>query len=284
MPSWSPDGTHLVCHTYSGEGIIVMKADGSGRESIVNHWGSPRWCPRRNRIASITETRDAIALFDCATGIERTIFRGPYSLRQGFGISPDGLRFCFGDYGGGVGLATMNERTMRANVRWLTKSGQCFHASWRPTAVALSSAGHAPKTTWTSFTSWMSILTTRQCGSPARIESEPIPTPIGRPTAKRLFSSAKPRRSNVLDLEPPTLHDCNGCFQTDPRTDATANLLTVLSTNSQYDIHKHKSSRPLAAATFWQGALLGKPFEAPDRRNTDRCSHSLCRSKHARPA
>jgi TolB protein len=132
MPSWSPDGTHLVCHTYGAEGIVVMNANGSGRESIVNHWGSPRWCPRGNRIASITETRDAIAIFDCATGIERTIFRGPYSLRQGFGISPDGLRFCFGGNGGGVGLATLNERTMRANVRWLTKSGQCYHASWAP--------------------------------------------------------------------------------------------------------------------------------------------------------
>jgi Tol biopolymer transport system component len=131
MPSWSPDGTHLVCHTYGTDGIIVMKTDGSGRESIIDHWGSPRWCPRGNRIASISR-QGTIAVFDCATGIERTVFGGPYSLRQGFGVSPDGLRFCFADNSGGIGLATLNEKTMEARVRWLTKSGQCYHASWAP--------------------------------------------------------------------------------------------------------------------------------------------------------
>jgi Tol biopolymer transport system component len=132
MPSWSPDGSQLVCHHYGRQvEIVVMNADGSGRETILNHWGSPRWSPRGNRIASIG-TEGTIALFDCATGKEWTIFRGPYSLRQGFGISPNGLRFCFADLRGGIGLATLNEQTMQASVRWLVRSGQCYHASWAP--------------------------------------------------------------------------------------------------------------------------------------------------------
>ena len=77
MPSWSPDGTHLVCHTYeSPQTVIVMNADGSGRETIVNHWGSPRWSPRGNRIATIGADR-GIALFDLATGKERSILAAP---------------------------------------------------------------------------------------------------------------------------------------------------------------------------------------------------------------
>jgi TolB protein len=137
MPSWSPDGKHLVFHAYGhptmgGAGIWVMKADGTGREKILDHWGSPRWSPRGNRIASIG-TQGTIALFDCATGAERTIFSGPtFFLRQGFGVSPDGLRFCFPGASGGVGLATLDERTMRASVRWLVETDQCYHASWAP--------------------------------------------------------------------------------------------------------------------------------------------------------
>jgi Tol biopolymer transport system component len=134
MPSFSPDGTQLVCHTYPGayqtHHIVVMNADGSGREAILNHWGSPRWSPRGNLIASILDNN--IALFDLATGRERTILSGFHSVRQGFAISPDGLRFCFANTNGGVGLATLDERTMQASVRMFVKSGTCAHASWAP--------------------------------------------------------------------------------------------------------------------------------------------------------
>jgi TolB protein len=132
MPSWSPDGTQLVCHTYnSPQTIVVMNAGGTGRETILNHWGSPRWSPRGDRIASVSP-EGTIALFDLSTGLERAIFHGPYSLWQGFSISPDGLRFCFGDSQGGIGLATLDERTMQAGVRWLVKGGLCYHSSWAP--------------------------------------------------------------------------------------------------------------------------------------------------------
>ncbi len=130
MPSWSPDGKQLVCHTYNPHAVVVMNADGSGRETVINHWGSPRWSPKGNRIASILN--GGIALYNIATGTELTIFRGPHTVRHGFAISPDGLRFCFGDEAGGLALATLDERTMSATTRWLAKDGMTSHASWAP--------------------------------------------------------------------------------------------------------------------------------------------------------
>ena len=89
MPSWSPDGTHLVFHTYDPRAVVVMNADGTGRETIVDHFGSPRWMPAGNRIALIG-SNGGIALFDLATGKERHVLMGPYSLRPGFAVRPMG--------------------------------------------------------------------------------------------------------------------------------------------------------------------------------------------------
>jgi Tol biopolymer transport system component len=131
MPSWSPDGTQLVFHTYDNpQTIVIMNADGSGRETIMNHWGSPRWLPRGNRIASCLDGN--IGLFDLATGRERMILPSRFSVRQGFAISPNGLQFFFGGTSGGVGLATLDERTMMATVRTIGSLRICRHASWSP--------------------------------------------------------------------------------------------------------------------------------------------------------
>ena len=121
MPSWSPDGKQLVCHTYSRPTtIVVLNPDGSGREAIINHWGSPRWSPKGNRIASILN--GGIALHDLATGTERNIFPRPYNVLHGFSISPDGLRFCFGD---------RTERPAGGDARRAQDDSQCA-----PTAQA----------------------------------------------------------------------------------------------------------------------------------------------------
>src|SRR4029079_18066571 len=73
MPSFSPDGTQLVCHTYDNpQTIVVMNADGRGRETIIDHWGSPRWSPRGNYIASLDAAKQ-ILIFDLTTGRERGI-------------------------------------------------------------------------------------------------------------------------------------------------------------------------------------------------------------------
>jgi Tol biopolymer transport system component len=132
MPSWSPDGTQLVFHTYDNpQTICVMNADGTGREKILDHWGSPRWSPCGDRIASIGRDR-GIALLDLKTGKEYDIIGGPYSLRHGFSISPNGQRFCFGDYNGGVALADLHEHARQATVRWIVKSGASYHSTWSP--------------------------------------------------------------------------------------------------------------------------------------------------------
>ena len=75
---------------------------------------------------------DNLALYDLATGTERIIHCGPYSVRQGFAISSDGLRFCFGQSNGGVALATLDEKTMLATARPVVSSGVCSHASFSP--------------------------------------------------------------------------------------------------------------------------------------------------------
>lgn len=131
MPSWSPDGTHLAFHTYGAPQTptVVMKADGSGRETIVNHWGSPRWMPG-NRIALIGSA--GISIFDLAGGTERTIVGTPNFLRPGFAVSPDGKQFIFGYYDGGLYLANLDPRTMRTSMTTLWTFGFCYHASWSP--------------------------------------------------------------------------------------------------------------------------------------------------------
>lgn len=158
MPSWSPDGTHIVCHTYDNpQCIVVMNRDGSGRETIVSHWGSPRWSPRGNRIASILNGN--IALLDLATGHERTILSGPYRARQGFSISPDGLRFCFPGEDGGVYLATLDETTMQASVRTLVANWSCAHASWAPDGKRVVFSWESRNKLINAINSWGGLLT-----------------------------------------------------------------------------------------------------------------------------
>jgi TolB protein len=137
MPSWSPDGTQLVFHTYDNpQSICVMNADGSGREKILDHWGSPRWSPRGNRIASLSPDRQ-ILLFDLITGKERTILPGRYAgsyhyvAQIGFGFSPDGLYISFGD-DGGLFVLTLDEQTSKTGIGWLVRGGIARHCSWSP--------------------------------------------------------------------------------------------------------------------------------------------------------
>lgn len=138
MPSWSPDGTQLCCHTYDNpQSVTVMNTDGSGREVVINHWGSPRWVPRGNRIATLSENSQ-IMLFDLERGTEQSIFPPKYvnsyhyASQLGFGVSADGLRFCFGNSKDGLFLATMDEKTMQCSLGWLLKKGWVRHCSWSP--------------------------------------------------------------------------------------------------------------------------------------------------------
>jgi Tol biopolymer transport system component len=134
MPSWSPDGMHLVFHTYDNpQKIAVMKADGTGREIIAYHWGSPRWLAKSDRIATISADR-SLSLIDLATGTERKILSGPHSIRPGFAVTSDGRRFCFGEDTGGLWIGFLDETTMQLEARNVWALGYCYHAAWSPDA------------------------------------------------------------------------------------------------------------------------------------------------------
>jgi Tol biopolymer transport system component len=134
MPNWSPDGKLLVCHTYGTppepDHVVVMNADGSGRETLVNHWGSARWSRRSDQIVSILNGN--LALFNSATGEERPILPRSYPINIGFGVSPDGKRFCFSGYDQGLFLATLTSETAPASVRLLLNGGRGQYASFAP--------------------------------------------------------------------------------------------------------------------------------------------------------
>jgi len=89
--------------------------------------------PEGDCIAVASEKIDGIELLDLATGREQAIFSGQYSIRHGFGISPDGKRICFSSMQSpGLALATLNDQSMVASIRWLIDSGIAYHASWSP--------------------------------------------------------------------------------------------------------------------------------------------------------
>lgn len=132
MPSWSPDGTQIVCHHNTGNGcsIVVMNVDGTGRESLMDHWGSPRWTPQGDRIISAA-LGQGISVFDLATGEERIVLF-QHALSQGLSIAPDGRRICFGPQGGGLALAELNDDSTKATFKWLIRDGDFTHSSWSP--------------------------------------------------------------------------------------------------------------------------------------------------------
>ena len=189
MPSWSPDGKQLVCHTYSRPTtIVVMNPDGSGREAIINHWGSPRWSPKGNRIASILN--GGIALHDLATGTERVNFSRPVQLAAWILDLAGRLA---------VLLWRSTERPAGGDARRAHDDSQCAPAaqagrgrpyvlgSRRPASCILL----APRPTRTvSCMSWTSIAKTRRSCCRARTQTATIRTPIGPPTARQLFSPA----------------------------------------------------------------------------------------------
>lgn len=132
MPSWSPDGKQLVVHTYdSPQSIVVMNVDGTGREMLTPHWGSPRWSPRGNRIISAMSS-GGLAIFDLTTGKEHITLPNLH-LFQGLSISPDGKRVCFTETSrNGMALATLNADATGATSRYLLTKGGFSHSSWAP--------------------------------------------------------------------------------------------------------------------------------------------------------
>ncbi len=131
MPSWSPDGGRMVFRTYASDGgVIVMNADGSGSETIIDYWATPRWGPKGNEI--ITTYRGGLAQFDLATGEMRAL-TGNFGVWMGFSISPNGKRFCISMSGGGLGIVDFDATLERWEVTdRLPSSYETRHTSWSP--------------------------------------------------------------------------------------------------------------------------------------------------------
>lgn len=151
IPSWSPEGQQIVMHTYgtvAGEspGIYVMDRDGSNREMILDHWGGPRWIPRSNRIASVNSS-GALLILDLETGVEKNVLPGKYFCRAGFGVSPDGHRYSFGNQRSGIGIATLDEEKMQASVRLFVPNGSCNYSSWSPDGKRIVYSWHLDEST-----------------------------------------------------------------------------------------------------------------------------------------
>ncbi len=134
MPSWSPNGELLAFHTYTQSGaIVVMNADGTGREEVANHWGSPRWTPQGDKIICLYPD-SSLRLLDLRTGKETAPLGASIgSAYQGFGVSRDGTKLCFGDQlVGGLGLATINKNWQVIGVKRYLRNSRCTFCSFSP--------------------------------------------------------------------------------------------------------------------------------------------------------
>jgi TolB protein len=134
VASWSPDGKLIACQSNDTPHVIlVMNRDGTGREAILDHDWSPRWSPAGDRIAAAKADGTGITFIDLATGNEQEVFSGPFSLRHGFSISPDGNHICFASTSTpGLGLATLDDSSSQAKISWPVKTGVAYHSSWSP--------------------------------------------------------------------------------------------------------------------------------------------------------
>lgn len=95
MPDWSPDDKQIACHVYgSNSGVVVMNADGKGRELVAAGGGSPRWSPDGQQIAYV-QWGENINVLDTFDGSSRGILEAGWQPYIGLSWSPDGKRICF---------------------------------------------------------------------------------------------------------------------------------------------------------------------------------------------
>jgi TolB protein len=107
MPSWSPDGTQLVCSQYGRQdsnarvrGVWIMSADGKSMRLIDNNGWGAQWSPKRNRVSYVVSNNRGgveLAVYDLTKQSRYSLALGKtYSqIVWGHTWSPDGKWICF---------------------------------------------------------------------------------------------------------------------------------------------------------------------------------------------
>ena len=134
MPSWSPGGALLAYHAYSPTpAIMVMNADGTGREEVANHWGSPRWTPGGDKLISLF-TDGTLRLLDLRTGKQTALLRGARGpIYPGFGISRDGARLCYCHQSSdGLGVVNLDKNWQVVGAKLYLRNSTCRFSSFSP--------------------------------------------------------------------------------------------------------------------------------------------------------
>jgi Tol biopolymer transport system component len=127
IPTWSPDGKLIASQSI---GIDILNADGTGYELLRVTADSVRWSPRGNTI--VTGIGREFLQFDLRSGKQSRMFFTSSTISHGYGISPDGLRICYGSPNDGLSVATQDAHTKQFTLRQVVSSGTAYQASWAP--------------------------------------------------------------------------------------------------------------------------------------------------------
>lgn len=90
VSAWSENDCLILCHTYRPtQDIVVMNADGSGRETLLRNAYSPRWL---SRDAFVAVGGNGLLRFDLRSGSAEVLIGG-HGVRPGYAYDPSKRRF-----------------------------------------------------------------------------------------------------------------------------------------------------------------------------------------------
>lgn len=96
FPSWSPDDKQILFRSGANAlSIVVVNADGTGRETLPIRGNSPRWSPDGRYIAYLESNPHGLAIYDAAVGRSAPIKRVTLFAYWGGAWSADGQAYCF---------------------------------------------------------------------------------------------------------------------------------------------------------------------------------------------